>query len=165
MLDHPEMRDVVVEVLARELEKRDGVCSGFVVMPDHVHAIVWFPQPGRLSEFMKSWKQATSLRLKKLMRGLFPNYASEISPDDPFWQAKYYPFNLYSDEKARARSWITCTIIRLRLAWSRNQPIGGTAQRGFTCWESRLAFRSNGYLADILSLRDTDNRPKAPVRS
>jgi len=25
---------------------------GFVVMPDHVHAMIWFPKAGRLSQYM-----------------------------------------------------------------------------------------------------------------
>jgi putative transposase len=96
LLDHPLLRDVVVEALARELAKRYGSCSGFVVMPDHVHVIVSFRQSNQLSNFMKCWKQATSLLLKKRLRGLLPKYAAAISPQDPFWQAKYYPFNLFS---------------------------------------------------------------------
>jgi putative transposase len=72
-------------------------------MPDHVHAIVWFAAPGGLSPFMKSWKQTTSLRLKRVLCGVAPNYAGTISTDEPLWQAKYYPFNLYSALKARER--------------------------------------------------------------
>ena len=103
LLDQPQMRDVVVEVLAGSLEKRGGICSGYIVMPDHVHSIVWFPEPGTLSAFMKAWKQASSLRLKRLVRGSLSHYSATISRDDPFWQAKYYPFNLYSTAKAREK--------------------------------------------------------------
>ena len=53
LLDHPRARQVVMGVLADELRKREGICCGFVVMPDHVHAIVWFPEAGCLSSFMQ----------------------------------------------------------------------------------------------------------------
>jgi putative transposase len=100
LLDHPVMRDAFVSITAEKLCEHHGICSGFVVMPDHVHAIVWFDTSDALSPFMKSWKQTTSLRLKRVLRGALSHYAREIHPDDPFWQAKYYPFNLFTERKA-----------------------------------------------------------------
>ena len=94
------MRDDFVAITAEKLREHRGVCCGFVVMPNHVHAIVWFGEPGSLSPFMKSWKQTTSLRLKRVLRGVAPCYASKIALAEPFWQAKYYPFNLYRARKA-----------------------------------------------------------------
>jgi putative transposase len=100
MLDCEPVRDVLLRLLAEKLEAYAGVCSGFVVMPDHVHLIVWFDQPGTLSQFMKSWKQTSSMKLKKMLRGVAPHYAKTIAADEPFWQPKYYPFNLYSQKMA-----------------------------------------------------------------
>jgi len=54
-------------------------------MPDHVHLIVWFDKPGELSRFMKSWKQTSSMKLKKMLRGVAPQFASKIPLADPFW--------------------------------------------------------------------------------
>jgi len=76
LLDHPRVRDEFVGITAEKLAEHHGICSGFVVMPDHVYAIVWFAEAGALSTFMKSWKQTTSLRLKRMLRGVLPNYAS-----------------------------------------------------------------------------------------
>lgn len=103
MLDCEPLRDAVVELLAQKLAEYRGICSGYVVMPDHVHAIVWFDASGQLSRFMKSWKQTSSQKLKKMLRGVAPGYASNIPPDDPFWQPKYYPFSLYSPRKAEEK--------------------------------------------------------------
>jgi len=100
MLDCEPLRDKLLELLAEKLDEYSGICSGFVVMPDHVHLIVWFDKPGELSRFMKSWKQTSSMKLKKMLRGVAPRFASKIPPSDPFWQPKYYPFNLYSRKKA-----------------------------------------------------------------
>lgn len=95
----------------RKSLRYDGICSGYVVMPDHVHAIVWFEQPGELSRFMKAWKQSSSQRLKKMLRGIAPLFASKIPPADPFWQPKYYPFSLYSIKKAEEKL-DSCTRIQ-----------------------------------------------------
>ncbi len=100
LLDHARARQVVIGLLATELATHEGTCCGFVVMPDHVHAIVWFHEPGRLSRFMKQWKQKSSVQLKKLVRGQLAGYFKTIDRKDPFWQPRYYPFNLYSEKKA-----------------------------------------------------------------
>jgi len=103
LLGHARARQVVISLLASELMTHEGICSGFVIMPDHVHAIVWFSQPGRLSHFMKQWKQKSSVRLKKFIHGQLPEYSRKIGRKDPFWQPRYYPFNLYSEKKAREK--------------------------------------------------------------
>ena len=42
LLDHPRTRQVVMGVLAAKMKNHCGTCCGFVIMPDHVHAMVWF---------------------------------------------------------------------------------------------------------------------------
>jgi len=49
---------------------------------------------------MKSWKQTSSMLLKKMLRGVASIYSSKIPLADPFWQSEYYSFNLYSQQKA-----------------------------------------------------------------
>jgi putative transposase len=103
MLDCEPLQDKLLELLVQKFDKYAGICSGFVVMPDHVHLIVWFGKSGELSRFMKSWKQTSSMKLKKMLRGVAPRFASKIPPADPFWQPKYYLFNLYSQKKAEEK--------------------------------------------------------------
>jgi putative transposase len=38
-----------------------------------------------------------------MLRGMAPQFASKFPPADPFWQPKYYPFNLYSQKKAEEK--------------------------------------------------------------
>ena len=101
LLDHHQAKQIVLDVLGAQLTSRDAACVGFVVMPDHVHAIVWFPQAGQLSVFMQQWKRLSSHHIGRWMREELTGYADRIRPDDPFWQAKYYSFNLFNDEKIR----------------------------------------------------------------
>ena len=67
-------------------------------MPDHVHALVWFPEPGQLSFFMKQWKQRSSSSLKRLFQSGFPTYWRLVETDS-VWQPRYYAFHVYSREK------------------------------------------------------------------
>ena len=68
-------------------------------MPDHIHAIVWLPQLGTLSQFMKQWKQRTSVQAKKFLKSQHFQYAQLFPAGDPFWQAGFYDFNIYSEQK------------------------------------------------------------------
>jgi putative transposase len=102
-LDHDTAKRVVLGVLNSQLASRKAHCVGFVVMPNHVHAIVWFPVTGQLSVFMQQWKRLTSFQIGRLVRSKLVRYAEKIADKDPFWQAKYYSFNLYSEEKVREK--------------------------------------------------------------
>ena len=101
LLDHDSAKRVALGVLNAQLASRKAWCVGFVVVPDHIHAIVWFPIPGQLSVFMQQWKRLISHNIGLLVQSKFVHYADKVGPDDPFWQARYYSFNLYSEEKVR----------------------------------------------------------------
>ena len=99
LLDHDRTKKVVLGVLGSQLHTQGGRCAGFVVMPEHVHAIVWFPSPDQISHFMKQWKQRSSVQIKRLVRSFLIRYAASIDPAEPTWQAGYYDFNLFSARK------------------------------------------------------------------
>jgi putative transposase len=63
-------------------------------MPDHVHAIVWFPQTRQLSSFMHEWKRQSSLRIRTWYRTAAPRYAADFGEGKRFWQQKYYSISI-----------------------------------------------------------------------
>ena len=69
LLDHDWAKRVVLGVLNSQLTRRNARCVGFVVMPDHVHAIVWFPIAAQLSVFVQQWKRLTSYEISRLVAG------------------------------------------------------------------------------------------------
>jgi putative transposase len=99
LLDPDRHKQIVLGVLNSELATQSGHCLGFVLMPDHVHAIVWFPAPDQLAHFMKQWKQRSSVQVKRHLRTALPSYAATILPTDPVWQPRYYDLNLFSEAK------------------------------------------------------------------
>ena len=103
LLDHDRPKRVVLGVLDSQLRMQDGQCVGFVVMPDHVHAVVRFPRPGQISHFMKPWKQRSSIQIKRLVRSFLVKYAGSIDPTEPVWQAGSYDFNLFTEEKTEEK--------------------------------------------------------------
>ena len=103
LLDDDRAKGIVVHFLADELARQEGTCLGFVVMPDHVHALLHFLHEGTLSRFMKQWKQRSSIRIKKFFGEEFTEYASKINLTEPVWQPGYHDFNVYSQEKANQK--------------------------------------------------------------
>lgn len=99
LLDCDQPRRILLGVLNEELEQRDARCIGFVIMPDHVHAIVWFPQPRQLSGFMHAWKRKSSFHIRNWYRTTAPQYFAEFGEGDRFWQSKYYGFAIYEQRK------------------------------------------------------------------
>jgi len=99
LLDHDHAKKVVLGVLNSQLSRQAGRCVGFVVMPDHVHAVVWFPKPDQISHFMKQWKQRSSIHTKRLVRSLLIRYAETFDLSEPVWQAGFYDFNLFTGRK------------------------------------------------------------------
>ncbi len=65
-LRHPKLADLVADTL-RHFHQSRYLLHEWVVMPNHVHAIIW-PMPNHvLSDILNSWKQFTSRRAKKIL--------------------------------------------------------------------------------------------------
>ncbi|MGP8269286.1 MAG: REP-associated tyrosine transposase [Terracidiphilus sp.] len=75
------------ELFERSLEsmrrRYDFVVCGYVVMPDHVHLLVSEPKKALLSKAIQALKLSVSVQ----------------SRERPFWQARYYDFNVHNGEK------------------------------------------------------------------
>jgi putative transposase len=98
-LDSPHTRDIVMEVLQQSLITHHAACTGFVVMPNHVHAILFGQPDFQISRFIQVWKKTSSYRLKRLYAAEVVRYYQLCSDKCPIWQAGFYDFNLESDEK------------------------------------------------------------------
>src|ERR1035437_102772 len=119
-LRRPDIADLVANAMRHFNESR-YLLLDWVVMPNHVHAIVW-PMPKHLmSDILKSWKQFTSRRAKKIV-GL---------GEDPFWQPESYDHWIRSDEeKARIAPYI------------RNNPVSAGLCASPEDWRWSSAYRA-----------------------
>ena len=48
---------------------------------------------------MKQWKQRSSVNIKRFLRETLTSLAETLSPEDPFWQRRYYDFNIDGESK------------------------------------------------------------------
>ena len=99
LLDHDRAKQIVSGVLDNQLRKQSGCCAGLVIMPDHVHAVTWFPENRQLCHFMKPWKQRSSANIRRFLRETLTSLDETLSSEDPLWQRRYYDFNIYSESK------------------------------------------------------------------
>ena len=99
LLNEDRAKGIVIHFFASQLRNQQGECVGFVIMPDHVHALVRFREEGVLSVFMNQWKRRSSMQLKRLFEECLPSYGRTVDLRGPMWQPKYYCFNVYSQDK------------------------------------------------------------------
>ncbi len=99
LLDHDQPKRIFLGVLDDVREKFAAKVVGFVLMPDHVHLLIWFPTAGQLSRFVQQLKGRSSTQIKQFLRDDMTEYAAHVSLDDPVWQVRFHSFEIYSSAK------------------------------------------------------------------
>ncbi|MDO8588886.1 MAG: hypothetical protein Q7T82_17810 [Armatimonadota bacterium] len=56
LLERPSIRDMVCADIAAALEACGGSLAAFVIMPTHLHLLVYLPEGCSLHEFCKLWR-------------------------------------------------------------------------------------------------------------
>ena len=87
LLAEPQARDLFVQTLETVRRWYGFWLIGYAVMPEHVHLLLSEPESKDLALVLQMLKQMVS-------RNLRPAPAKS-----PFWQARYYDFNVWSEEK------------------------------------------------------------------
>ncbi|ODA29168.1 REP-associated tyrosine transposase [Planctopirus hydrillae] len=102
-LDHDHARRIFLGWLGECLEQYAAKCVGFVLMPDHVHLLIWLPTTGQLSRFVHSLKRRSSLGLREWYRSEADHYASKFGEGERFWQPKYFAFEIHQQAKLKEK--------------------------------------------------------------
>lgn len=79
-------RRVFEEALERIRQNYLLFVTGYVVMPEHVHLLLGEPERANLARAIQSLKQGVARRLA-------------LRAPEPFWQERYYDFNVWSERK------------------------------------------------------------------
>jgi len=103
LLDLDEPRRIVLRVLNHQLQSFAAKCVGFVLMPDHVHALLWLPEPERLETFVHGWKRMSSFDVRRWYAENAPHYFEDFGVGDKFWQPKSYPFHIDNETTLREK--------------------------------------------------------------
>jgi putative transposase len=100
-------RDLFERSLEAMRIRYEFVVCGYVVMPDHVHLLVSEPKKAILSKAIQALKLSVSVQ----------------SRERPFWQPRYYDFNVNNEEKR---------VEKLRYM-HRNPVVRGLAEKAEDC--------------------------------
>lgn len=82
-LSAPECKSLFESALERIRQRYCFVVAGYVVMPEHVHLLAGEPRTSALAVAIQALKLSVARR----------------RTEKPFWQARYYDFNVHNDEK------------------------------------------------------------------
>jgi putative transposase len=93
-LDSAETRDIVLEVLQKCLVAHRASCAGFVIMPDHVHALIYGDEDFKITPFVQVWKKTSSFRIRKFFERDLVRYEQLCPEECPIWQARFYDHNV-----------------------------------------------------------------------
>jgi putative transposase len=122
LLDLDQPKRIVLGVLNHQLQALSAKCVGFVLMPDHVHALIWLPQPGELRRFLHGWKRMSSYRIRRWYADHAAHYFATFGAGERFWQPKSYVFHIHSERKLEEKlSYMHENPVRAKLvdwAWS-----------------------------------------------
>ena len=109
LLGTSQARDLFVRELARVRKEYSFALVGYVVMPEHVHLLIGEPRKGDPSTVLKMLKQRVSRELRKKPKGAADSASNlglaEYSGEElrQFWQARFYDFNVRSEQKKREK--------------------------------------------------------------
>ena len=82
-LASPSARNLFEDALERIRLRAKFVIAGYVVMPEHVHLLIGEPLKGAVAAAIHALKLSVSLRRTRR----------------PFWQTRYYDFNVFTEKK------------------------------------------------------------------
>ena len=82
-LASPQACELFESALERIRQSCRLVVAGYVLMPEHVHLLIGEPCNGTIASAIRALKLSVTLR----------------SAERPFWQERYYDFNVHNDEK------------------------------------------------------------------
>ena len=85
-LNSPARRELFEHALEDTRRSYRFFVTGYVVMPEHVHLLVSEPERSVLARAIQAMKQSVARRLV-------------LRAAEPFWQARHYDFNVWSEHK------------------------------------------------------------------
>jgi putative transposase len=102
LLRSARSRDCLLSVLEQTRKRYRFVVVGYVVMPEHIHLLLSEPEVGTPSTVMQVLKQRTARALLPETKARDPHQSplfGEIPARVPFWQTRFYDFNVWTAKK------------------------------------------------------------------
>lgn len=125
ILTRPSFVIPLIDSLNLYRYKQEFKLLGYVIMPDHIHLIIWPFGKSTVSDFMRDFKKFTAIRLIRQteVEGIvewtaaFQVAGTETGrSDNKVWQDSYWDENIYTDRFLRQKlNYIHCNAFRAGL--------------------------------------------------
>src|SRR5208282_2540701 len=102
LLRSARSRGRFLSVLEQTRKRYRFVVVGYVVMPEHIHLLLSEPEVGTPSTVTQVLKQRTACALLPKTKPCDPRQTKlfgEIPVRVPFWQTRFYDFNVWTEKK------------------------------------------------------------------
>jgi putative transposase len=105
LLSTPYSRQIVISVLSGLVKKNSVKVSAFAVMPDHVHAVLWFDGDNNLPTVMQVWKHLSAHYLIRYFEKFSPDLLTYLRSVQngreitKIWTRKYYDYCIESEAR------------------------------------------------------------------
>jgi putative transposase len=104
LLRSARSRDLFLSVLEQTRKRYRFVVVGYVIMPEHIHLLLSEPEVGTPSTVTQVLKQRTARALLPKLKRSDPRQIRLFGEGDasvraPFWQARFYDFNIWTNKK------------------------------------------------------------------
>jgi putative transposase len=107
LLKSMRSRTIFVKHLGRVRDETGFQWIGYVVMPEHVHLLISEPRIGTPSTVLQKLKQRVAREMRKRRRTVSEQlrlrFDEEGEASGPFWQPRFYDFNVYSEGKKKEK--------------------------------------------------------------
>ena len=103
LLNQDRCKRIVIHFLEEVRSECDGLCLGFVIMPEHLHVLIRFRERGRLVRFKLEWKRRSSLALIEYFqknKNPMLEFLTRADGSHRVWTPKQYDFNVLTHDKA-----------------------------------------------------------------
>ena len=90
---------IVLGVLYNAMRRFQVLCVGYVIMPNHVHAILCFSSRVVRRKFMRFWKRKSSIALRKAMLSKRIRYPLQFLKKRRMWIHRCYSFTIKTRKK------------------------------------------------------------------
>ncbi len=109
LLSSPAAKQIVISQLGKLVASGKIKVAGFVIMPDHVHAVLWSEDDSNLPAVLRVWKSTSAHWLRKHYENANPEVIKHLKTKRSgrevvcFWQRRYYDHNPRSHDKIREK--------------------------------------------------------------
>src|SRR5262245_42605537 len=99
LLNSDVAKRIVLGTLYDAMRKFDVKCIGFVVMPNHLHAILHFLSRNIRRRFMRFWKRSSSINIRKAIMSGRIRYPIKYIKGKRIWIHRSYSFRIKTRKK------------------------------------------------------------------